>query len=275
MERTESHRTGAGGVELYAVSWTTSPPKAAVVLAHGYGEHTGRYEHVAAGLTDAGYDVHALDHRGHGRSGGRRGEIDDFGRLVDDVEDLAADVARRYDSLFLLGHSMGGLAVLTAVARGSLRPAGVVVTGAAVLPAESIPAWLVRVSGVIGRLAPGLPTIRLEAAAVSRDPKVVEAYDTDPLNFRGKMTAGTGARLNAAMGEIMGSLDRVDAPLLLVHGSHDRLTDPAGSLRVLRGVASSDRELRVLPGLYHEVLNEPEGDEVLAGIVAWMDARTG
>ena len=274
MERTESQRPGTGEIDLHTVSWTTSSPKAAVILAHGYAEHSGRYEHVAEALTSAGYDVFALDHRGHGRSGGRRGEIDDFGHLVTDLEDLAVDVAGRYDTVFLLGHSMGGLAVLLAAARGRVRPAGVVTTGAAVVPVESIPAWLVRVSGLIGRVAPGLPTIALDSGAVSRDPKVVEGYETDPLNYRGKISAGTGARLHAAMGELMSSLERIDVPVLLVHGSADRLTAANGSLRVLDGVGSDDRELRVLPGLYHEVLNEPESPEVLGGIVTWLDARS-
>lgn len=247
--------------------------RGAVVLAHGYAEHHGRFAAVADVLTNSGFAVVTHDARGHGSSTGVPfGVIDNFDSLVTDFVGLARHAQQRYPNMptFLYGHSMGGLAVLRAAERGELDVAGIVLTSAAVVAAESIPGPLVAVANVLGKLAPGLKTIALEQGAISRVEQVNEAYDADPLVYRGKITAGTGREMNIAMKRAVKDLARIDCPILVLHGTADRLTAPAGSLAVIRGVRSADAEIRLFPGAFHELHNEPESADVLSYVTDWL-----
>lgn len=179
MRTSSDTMAGAGGVRLAVTRWTPEVPAvAAVLLVHGYGEHSGRYEPVAQRLTAAGYAVTTFDLRGHGRSTGvARGTVDDFDLLVDDVATVARSVEGGGDlPLFVYGHSMGGLAVVRLAEKAAAGTvdvppiAGLVVASAALVAAESIPAPLVAVANVIGKLAPKLPTIRLDGEAISPRP---------------------------------------------------------------------------------------------------------
>jgi len=273
MRTVSSTFAGGRGVTLHTTEWSPDDGVAVVadvVLVHGYGEHSGRYEPVARRLTAAGLRVCTLDLRGHGRSVGlRRGDIDDFDTLVDDVS-AYVDHVRGDRPLFVYGHSMGGLAAVRLAERDDARFAGLVITSAALAAAEAIPAPLVKVANVVGRLAPGLRTIALEGDAISRDQAVRDDYDRDPNNFRGKLTAGTGRQMNVAMASALGEAGRITCPILVLHGTSDRLTAPVGSERLAAAVSSADVTLRTWPGAYHELHHEPERDEVLDTIVGWI-----
>lgn len=281
MKTVESTLAGARGVTLHTVEWSPDGADGAaadvvadVVLVHGYGEHSGRYVPVAERLTAAGLRVSSLDLRGHGRSTGlRKGDIDDFDRLVDDVS-AYVDTVRTDRPLFVYGHSMGGLIAARLAERGDARFAGLIIASAALAAAESIPAPLLKVANVLGKLAPGLRTIALDGDAVSRDEQVRRDYDADPLNFRGKLTAGTGREMNVAMSEAFADARRITVPVLLIHGSADKLTSPSGSEKFAQAVGSSDVTVRIWEGAYHELHHEPERDEVLDTIVDWVTAHT-
>jgi alpha-beta hydrolase superfamily lysophospholipase len=132
---------------------------------------------------------------------------------------------------------------------------------------------LVLVAKTLGAIAPGLPLQELDVSAISRDPAVVTAYNTDPLIHHGKVPAGI-ARALLMVGETMPQrAAALTAPLLVVHGSEDRLIPVDGSRELVEAVGSSDVELKVYPGLYHEVFNEPEQDQVLDDVVSWINAR--
>ena len=271
------HRTGqlegSKGLMLYWQAWLPEEtPKAVVVLAHGLAEHSGRYAHVAEHLVAHGYAVYALDHRGHGRSQGRRSQVGRMDYLVDDLHRFAAQV--RLDqpgkAYFLLGHSMGGgIALAYAVAyQDELR--GLVLSGPAVLfEAVSPPqAWAVK---ILSALTPGMPLVALDGTAVSRDPEVVRAYDGDPLNYRGKIPVRTVAEMTRSAEQLKAKLGSLRLPVLLLHGAEDRLV-PAKASRLVHDRASSpDKTLRLYEGLYHEVFNEPERDRVLADLSGWLD----
>lgn len=277
MRTVESTRPGGAGVVLHTVEWSPDDGEvvADVVLVHGYGEHSGRYAPVAEVLTGAGVRVHALDLRGHGRSSGlRRGDIDSFDRIVDDVDAYVASVGGDLP-LFLYGHSMGGLAVVRLAERDDSRFAGLVITSPALATAGSIPAPLVAAANVIGRIAPGLRTIALDGDAISRVQAIRDDYDRDPLNFRGKLTARTGREMNVAMGAALAEASRITCPVLLLHGEADTLTAPEGSARLAAALGSADVTHRTWPGAYHELHHEPERDEVLASIVEWISDRAG
>lgn len=265
---------GSKGVEIHTVTWSPEDPESVVadiVLVHGYGEHSGRYIPVAEFFTDHGFIVNALDHRGHGSTSGvRRGEVDSFDLLVDDLADYVESV-RSGRPLFLYGHSLGGLATFRLAERDDSGFAGLVLTGPALATAGAIPAPLVAMANVIGLLAPWLPTIALDGRAISRDEAVIADYDADPLNYRGKLSARTGREINMAMQRAHAAAASINAPILIMHGDADRLAAPEGSRRFASEVSSTDVTLREWPGAYHELHHEPEREEVLAEILAWLE----
>jgi alpha-beta hydrolase superfamily lysophospholipase len=236
-----STKPGTGGVTLHTIRWTpdaqpSTQPTAEILLVHGYGEHSGRYEHVAQRLCDAGFAVTSLDHRGHGRSTGvERGTVDNFDLLVDDLASVVTDLSSGTSDgvpLFVYGHSMGGLATVRLAERGDERFAGLIITGPALQTAASVPKPVLAIANALGRIAPNLPTIELDGDAISRVPAVRADYDADPLNFRGKVTTGTARAAVGGHGGRDGARPPTSrAPILIMHGSDDTLADPAGSVR--------------------------------------------
>jgi alpha-beta hydrolase superfamily lysophospholipase len=274
--RTERNFDGVGGVRIVYDVWTPdAPPRAVIVLSHGLGEYARRYDHVAQCFGDAGLVTYALDHRGHGRSAGKRMLVRDISEYTADFDTLVCIATREHHGLkcIVLGHSMGGGIVF---AYGVERPDNydmMVLSAPAVAAQELVSPLMVVAAKVLGVLVPGLPVQELDVAAISRDPAVVQAYNDDPLVYHGKVPAGVGRAL-LQVGETMPQrAPALTAPLLVVHGSDDRLIPVDGSRRLVECVGSSDVELKVYPGLYHEVFNEPERDEVLGDVVSWILKR--
>jgi alpha-beta hydrolase superfamily lysophospholipase len=276
VQRIEATFPTTGELTLFECVWLPdSPPRGTVVLVHGYAEHCGRYDHVAAYLTGRGYAVYALDLRGHGRSEGPRTLVRSFNEYLDDVDALLARVREHASApLFLLGHSMGGCIVsLSAVTR---RPAvaGIVLSGAVLQPPRGVQALLLRVLALVAKPFPRLGLTTLDSALVSRDPAEVAKYDADPLNYRGKVPLGTAIAMMRAVGMIRKRAPSITAPLLILHGSTDGLADPEGSHWLYEHAGSGDKMRKVYEGLYHEILNEPEKDLVMSDIAAWLDRHT-
>jgi len=266
---------GHGGVSLYRRTWLPDgEPKATLVLAHGAGEHLGRYEHVARRLTDAGYVVDALDHRGHGRSEGGRTDLGSMDAAVADLRTLIA-LAREERprlKLFLLGHSMGGCISIEYALRHQDEIDGVILSSAlASLNAAS--AATRAVSKLVGRVMPRLGVYSVETSRISRDPEVVRAYEEDPLVHHERVPARTVAELTRSVESFPHRLPALTIPLLAFHGSGDQVTEPAGTEMVHAHAGSSDKSIVIFEGLYHETMNEPEQDEVIDRVVEWLDAR--
>ena len=271
--RTERTFDGVGGVRIVYDVWTPDiAPRAVVVLSHGLGEYARRYDHVAQRFGEAGLVTYALDHRGHGRSGGKRMLVRDISEYTGDFDILVGIANRENPGLrsIVLGHSMGGGIVF---AYGVERPDNydLMVLSAPAVAAQDLVSPLVAFAAkMLGVLLPGLPVQELDVNAISRDPAVVAAYNADPLVYHGKVPAGVGRAL-LQVGETMPQrAPALTAPLLVVHGSEDRLIPVEGSRRLVGSVGSDDVELKVYPGLYHEVFNEPEQDQVLGDVVSWI-----
>ncbi len=265
--------TGADGVSIDWRCWPATPgePRALVVIVHGLGEHAGRYERVAERLRDEGYTVYALDHHGHGRSGGRRGRfsmrsaVEDLDRLVVHAGTDHADTG-----IVLLGHSLGGLISLRyAIAHGD-RLQGLILSGT--LAQVDGRGAAKSVGRVLGRLAPWIPVARLDPKLLSHDPAVAAAYEFDPL-VSGTVTAGVAAELLDQTDALPGALPRVTLPTLIMWGTADEICAPAGSELVAASIGSPDVTVRPFPGLYHEILNEPEREQVLSEMFAWLAVR--
>jgi alpha-beta hydrolase superfamily lysophospholipase len=274
--RTERNFDGVGGVRIVYDVWTPdAPPRAVVVLSHGLGEYARRYDHVAQRFGEAGLVTYALDHRGHGRSGGKRMLVRDISEYTADFDTLVRIATREHHGLkcVVLGHSMGGGIVF---AYGVERPDNydmMVLSAPAVAAQELVSPLMIVAAKVLGTLVPGLPVQELDVAAISRDPAVVQAYNDDPLVYHGKVPAGVGRAL-LEVGETMPQrAPALTAPLLVVHGSDDRLIPVDGSRRLVECVGSTDVEFKEYPGLYHEVFNEPERDQVLGDVVSWILRR--
>jgi alpha-beta hydrolase superfamily lysophospholipase len=274
--RTERSFDGVGGVRIVYDVWTPdTDPRGVVVLAHGLGEHARRYDHVAQRFGESGLITYALDHRGHGRSGGKRVYLRDISEYTDDFHTLVGIAAAEHPGLTLvvLGHSMGGGIVF---AYGVGHPddyAAMVLSGPAVDSQDAVSPVMVFVAKLLGKIAPGLPMEELPVDAISRDPDVVAAYVADPLVHHGKMPAGI-IRALLGVGETMPQrAGALTAPLLVVHGEQDKLIPVGGSRHLVECVGSTDVHLKVYPELFHEVFNEPERAVVLDDVASWIEVR--
>jgi alpha-beta hydrolase superfamily lysophospholipase len=274
--RTERSFDGVGGVRIVYDVWTPdTDPRGVVVLAHGLGEHARRYDHVAQRLGESGLITYALDHRGHGRSGGKRVYLRDISEYTDDFHTLVGIAAGEHPGLKLvvLGHSMGGGIVFTYGVEHPDDYTAMVLSGPVVATQDAVSPVKMFVAKMLGKIAPGLPVEELPADAVSRDPEVVAAYIADPLVHHGKIPAGI-ARALLGIGETMPQrAGTLTAPLLVVHGEQDKLVPADGSRQLVECVGSTDVHLKVYPELYHEVFNEPERALVLDDVVSWIEVR--
>jgi acylglycerol lipase len=247
--------------------------KGMVVIVHGYAEHSGRYSHVGSFLAGHSYAAGAFDHCGHGKSYGKNTYVNKFDDYLDDLDCFLVRARERAGSkpVFMLGHSMGGLISALYVATRQPKLNGLLLSGAMVKLSDSISPALVKVSGLLGKIAPRLPTLTLDGSAVSRDPEVVKRYDSDPLNYRKGVPARTAAEMNKAVQKLQSNFGAIQLPLLVMYGSDDRLVDPAGSKMLFEGASSKDKSIKVYQGFYHEIMNEPEKEQVLGDIVTWLD----
>jgi alpha-beta hydrolase superfamily lysophospholipase len=242
-----------------------------VVIAHGAGEHSGRYEHVAERLVGEGYAVYAVDHRGHGRSAGPRAYIDRMDNVVADLDRVVLRAREDHPGvpLFLLGHSMGGTVSLCYALRHQDRLDGLVLSGP-LAALEAAPPALRMVARTLSVLIPRLPVIGVDSSLVSRDPAVVEAYNADPLVHHGKLSARTAAELGAAIESFESRVPEIKLPTLILYGAADGICPTEGSVMLGRRIGASEVTVKSYPGLYHEILNEPEREQVMDDLCAWL-----
>jgi len=275
------HVTAADGTDLLVRHWPideaeaggawAGTPWASVLLVHGLGEHSGRYEHVGNQLAGAGIDTTAYDQRGNGGSGGRRGHVDHWSQLHDDLGERVAAVRRGAAGrpVVLYGHSTGGLVVAGYVLSDRPKPDLVVLASPAL--DSTLPGWKKAVARILSRVAPGtaLPN-DIDPSTLSRDATVGEKAVADPAS-----ATVTTVRFGA---EAMREQDRIrreasagfGVPTLVLHGMDDGLV-PAAASEVLDGAPGVER--RTYPGLRHELHNEPEGAAIIDEVIAWIRER--
>jgi acylglycerol lipase len=272
---TEGTFAGAGVIEIYWQAWLPAgEPKAVVVLAHGVSEHSGRYAHVGKALAAAGYALYALDHRGHGRSDRPRGRIDRLDNAIADLRQFV-EIARGEHpgrKAFLLGHSMGGLIATVYALEHPDTIDGLILSGPAV-SIEMVSGAELSIAKFLSEVVPGLRMTKIDAEHISRDPAVVQDYLDDPLVDNGRIEVRLAGEIVRGAESLPDWIEELQMPLLVMHGGADELTAPSGSRMVYQGASSQDKTLEIYEGLYHEILNEPEQDEVIADIVRWLDVR--
>jgi alpha-beta hydrolase superfamily lysophospholipase len=267
---------GVRGTQLYAQSWhPRGEARADVILVHGLKDHSSRYAALAERLVAEGFAVHAFDLRGHGRSEGVRVWVDAFGDYLGDLEifhkQLQAEGRPRPTILF--GHSMGGaIAALYTITR---KPAlaGLVLSAAAL--ATDVSAATVGGTRFVGALAPAAGVFQLDLTKFSRDPAQVAGNAADPLVYQGPAAAHTAAELLGAISILQARMEEIEVPVLALHGEADVVTPPAGSKQLVEKARAKDKTLKLYPGLYHDLLHEPDADarRVLDDVVAWTKAH--
>jgi alpha-beta hydrolase superfamily lysophospholipase len=264
------------GLALHQNIWLPDgDARSALILVHGIVEHSGRYGQMAAELNRRGCAVYGLDLRGHGESGGDRVWVRRFDEYLDDVELVIERVRRRHPGrpLFLFGQSMGGTIVtLLSVARNpDVR--GLVLSVPALKVSDGVYPVLRRAAKLIGRLLPRLRIIRMTGQHISRDPRVVADFRSDPLVFNDRVPTRTVAEVLRVAGWLLERLEAVEHPFLVLHGTGDRVTDPEGSRRLHGRAKSTDKTIKLYQGLYHDLLHEPEADRVTADLAEWIEIR--
>lgn len=262
-------------INLYARDWKPeAEPKAVVILIHGLGEHCGRYAHVATTLNQAGYAMIGFDLRGHGLSGGPRGHSPSNEAFLDDVDDLFVEVEKRYPGKprFSYGHSMGGTLVLYHSMRRKPQLAGVVSTGPGFESPILEQKLKVAIANAMAALLPTMTmTTGLNPNHLSHDPRVVQDYQNDPLVHNKASLAMASSTVRSIQWTMEHAME-IEQPVLLIHGTADKITYPTGSQEFARRVPGSCT-LRLWDGLYHEVHNEPEKERVIAEMIQWMDSQ--
>jgi len=275
MKTTNWSWTTSDGVQMYTKGWVPEKkPKAVICLMHGLGEHIGRYKHVGEALTQAGYALLGFDLRGHGNSAGPRGHSPSYEALMDDIAAFLDQTAERFPKLpyFLYGHSLGGNLVLNYTLRRKPKLAGVIATGPWLKLAFEPPAMKVKLGRVMDKIAPGFTQASgLETAALSHDPKVVRAYEKDPL-VHDKISARLFVAIYESGQWALAHAAKFPLPLLLMHGSADRLCS-AEATRQFAKTAGKNVTLDVWEGWYHEIHNEPEQSKVFKVMTKWLDEQ--
>lgn len=276
-EVTTVHRDGrfkgAGGVEIYWQSWRPEGEcRATVVVAHGGSEHSGRYRYLVERLVPDGYAVTALDHRGHGRSKGPRAVIDRMDRALTDLDAVIVNAGR---PVFLLGHSVGGCMAIAYALRHQAKLDGLILSSP-VAALEAAPLALRVIARALSITAPRTPLLAIDAEGISRDPDEVRAYIQDPLNHHGKLPARTITELADAVQEFPDRVEALTLPMLIVHGTADRVVPIKGAEMVAAHAGSTDLTFTRYEGGYHELMNEPPAEraQVLDEIAEWLAART-
>jgi alpha-beta hydrolase superfamily lysophospholipase len=273
VNHNENTFSGFGGLELYYQRWRPEgEPKATLAIVHGFGEHSGRYGNVVDWFVPKGYAVYAFDLRGHGRSPGPRGYINEWAEFRGDVKSFLELVREQEPGqvVSLLGHSMGGLIVLEYVLHHPEGLAGVIASGPLLAQAGVSP-LLMALSKVLSGVLPRLTlNTKLDATAISRDPAVVEAYVNDPL-VHSLGTPRLSTELTQATEWTQAHAAEMEIPCLIVHGSADRLCPPEGSRVFYENTTLADKKRQVYEDYYHEVFNEVGKERVLADVEAWVE----
>lgn len=272
IRASDGYVDGVGNVRLYYRSWEAPSARAALIVVHGLGEHSGRYAAFAEALAGYGISTFVLDHRGHGLSEGRRGHTPRFGTFLQDLDRFRREVHGLIDfglPLFLFGHSLGGLIALRYLEEYDSTFHGGIISSPWLATAIDVPRWKINASGLLNRILPALPfATGLDPADLSRDPEIVRAYRDDPL-VHDRITPRLFSESAAAMGSALQRSDHLSVPLLFLLAGRDRIVHTEKS-RLFAQSLSTRVSVTVYPDNYHENLNEPNRTNVVRDVRDWI-----
>ena len=273
VSQLESTFCGAHGLSLFYQAWY--PPRAAkavIALVHGFGEHCDRYATVTAALTQAGYVIFGFDNQGHGRSEGQRGHINRWQDYRDNVSAFLAQVRQHEPNLplFVLGHSLGGLIVLDFALNTPQGLTGIIISGPPIRPVGIAKPYLVAIARILSGIWPRFSMdVGAGAETLSRDQTVVNQTEDDPLTHS-MATVRWGTECLVAIAAVRRNISQLQVPILLLHGSADKVNDVKGSREIFERIAI-DKTLKIYPGSYHEPHNDLDRNQVMDDVVEWLD----
>jgi alpha-beta hydrolase superfamily lysophospholipase len=268
---TEGQVLSADGTRLAYRTWLQPQARHTFAVAHGLGEHSGRYAAFAQAMAARGMATYALDLRGHGNSQGQRGHLDSWGQWTEDIAAFVGRVeSQTSGEVIPLGHSFGGAAMLSTVLAGKLKSSRrFIVSSPALKLKAAVPQWKASLGAVTSRLVPRLAmNNEVHPGTVSRIPEVVEAYRADPL-VHAKISSRMYTEWTGAARDVLAHADQIQIPFLILAGDDDRLIDPSGSEQ-LHAKTPRLSTLEILPGRYHEPFNDLGSDEVFDIIARWV-----
>jgi alpha-beta hydrolase superfamily lysophospholipase len=276
MKHIEGNFKGVRDINIYYQGWLPEESvKAILLVVHGLGEHSGRYMNVVDYFVPLGYAIYGLDHIGHGKSGGEREMVQRFDDYTDTLTIFYNMVTEWQvgNPIFILGHSMGGLIAPYYLLDHQDKFAGAIISAPVVKIGDSVSQATITMAKILSKIAPKMGLLALDVNGISRDPDVVEAYVNDPLVFHDKTPARLGAELLSAMLRVTEEVGKITLPFIVLQGSEDSLVEPSGAQMLYDKASSNDKTLKIYEGLYHEVFNEPERDQVLKDVEDWLKAQ--
>jgi alpha-beta hydrolase superfamily lysophospholipase len=267
--------TTGDGLRLYLRRREVDAARGEVLIVHGFGEHSGRYGPLTEHLINNSYAVTAYDHRGHGLSDGLPGHVENFGEYETDLQKMVSYLRSRMKStkLYIIGHSMGGLIALRYIAKNSGDVSAAIISAPLIAVAVPVPAHKLVIARVSARMAPRMRLDNeINPTLLSRDPEIGKAYAVDPLVNR-KVSARWFAEATRAMEEVKAWAAQITIPLLVMHGTEDKLASVNATKQLFEQIESRDKELIIYPGYYHELFNEPEKQELYDRVTDWLSTR--
>jgi len=264
----------AGGLKIAVRSWRPeAKARGVVAIVHGVKSHSGYYAWTAEQLVGSGFAVYALDLHGRGKSDGDRLYLEKIGDYLDDVDTLVTLAKSREPGLpvFLLGHSAGGVISCVYTLEHQDKLAGLICESFAFQVAA--PDVVVAIVKVLSRVAPHLPVLNLKNRDFSRDPQAVKAMNDDPLVAHEVQPSHTVAELVRATERLKREFPLITLPVLILHGTSDKVTRPSGSKFFYDTAGSSDKTLKIYEGHAHDLLNDVDKQVVMADIKGWMNAH--
>jgi acylglycerol lipase len=276
MKHIEGNFKGVRNVNIYYQGWLPDGEvKAVLLIVHGLGEHSGRYDNVVSHFVPLGYAVYGMDLIGHGKSEGGREVVKQFDDFTDNLT-IYSNMVKVWQPdkpIFILGHSLGGLIVAYYLLDHQAFFNGAIISAPLVRVPANITPMTVAMGKVLSSIAPNIGIIGLDATGISRDPNVVKAYVNDPLVFHGKTPARLAAEMLKAMQRVSVDAEKITLPFITLQGSADRLVDPGDAQYLFTKASSKDKVIKTYDGLFHEVFNESERDIVLKDVETWLKAH--
>ncbi len=265
------------GVRLYYQKWMPDQPRGIIVFVHGMGDHVGRYNAFTSYFATHGYGICLFDMRGHGKSDGRRTHVNSFYDYLFDLSEFIRFIKKRSPKapIFLVGHSFGGQVVLNFVVRYTKEIRGVIALSPSIAISLDIPKWKVHLGKIGTKL---FPIARLKheinPELLSHDPKVIEDYISDS-NVRHDITIRCGYEILKNTELVMALAGRIHLPVMLMHGGADRICDPEATKKFYMRVPVVNKELKIYPEMYHELLNETNRSDVFSDMASWIEKQLG
>jgi alpha-beta hydrolase superfamily lysophospholipase len=273
MKQMSGTLKGQGNCTLFYQGYLpVERPRAVLLIIHGLAEHIGRYMNIVDYFVPRGYAIYGFDQRGHGKSEGMRGYVERFSYYIDDTKAFFDMVHGEHPrkSLFILGHSVGGLIATTYSLNHQNELDGLILSGVTIKPGESLSAVKVMLARLFSKVMPKVGIDVIDASAISQDQAVVKEYINDPLVYRGKISSRLGAELINAMQVLTNHISNIHLPILIMSGSVDRLSNPEGSRFLYNRISSIDKTIKFYDGFYHEIFNEPGRNQVFNDMENWL-----